>query len=251
MAGLPDPAGAQRRPAALPRHATTPAPSRSARALYLDAPLLHLEFLTASHRATGENKVRRYDATAPHLRGARRRGPLAHRFYLPERYARARPGRRFPPRKPPRPPRAVSSEQRSAPVEPPTRSRWPRATVTSAAASCPRRRARASIEPFESRYVMAAGERRPLYFTFRNEGGDTWPWDPRGRARPCRPPTTGATPDGALLEPSGLRTAFPHAVRAGGVAARSPSWSTRRLARAATGSRWTPSRSTSAGSATR
>jgi hypothetical protein len=66
----------------------------------------------------------------------------------------------------------------------------------------------ARVTPFESRYAMAAGERRPLFFTFANEGGATWPWDPEA-GMPLKASYRWRHPNGRLLEHSGLRSAFP------------------------------------------
>ena len=108
-------------------------------ALCLGAPAAALEFLTASieHR---ENKVRRYDATAPDL-VAPGGGVHAHRFYLPERYAEHEPVPLPRRKQPPRPRCSLRQSGGSRLSRPPIRCPWPRPTAASAAASCPRRSA--------------------------------------------------------------------------------------------------------------
>ena len=103
---------------------------------------------------------------------------------------------------------------------------------------------------FETRYVMAAGERRPLYFAFRNEGGDTWPWD-----HVAGPPMSASYHwrDARGRCPGALRLAHgvPAPVPPGVEVRRAPHGPGAVSPGPLHGSRWTPSRSTSAGSATR
>jgi hypothetical protein len=164
---------------------------------YAEAPLLHLDLLlTAAEQR--ERKALAYDRTAGDL-AAPGGGTLAHRFYLPERHAR-------------RAPVPLGDAERDAALavlEPPAVRFVPvHAPEVEPAPEGGEGTLSARIEPFESHYAMAAGERRPLFFTFANQGGATWPWDPEA-GLPLKASYRWRHPNGQLLVHSGLRSSFP------------------------------------------
>ena len=182
------------------RHHTSAEPVRPQ--AYVQAPLLHLDLLLTSAEER-ERKALDYDRTAGELI-APGGGSLAHRFYLPERYARRAPA-----------PLPEASRAAVAAVLEPAPAAFPPVEVPEVApAEAGEGRLAARVEPFEGRYSMAADERRPLFFTFVNEGGETWPWDPEA-GLPLKASYRWRHPNRKLLVHSGLRSAFPADVRPG------------------------------------
>ncbi len=194
------------------RH-TSAVPARPA--VYLEAPLLHLDLLLSRPRER-MSKLLRYVARRPGLE-APGGGELNERFYLPERHARREPAELDeaeraavrevleadlpPPRDPGDLPLVTTAEMDR---------HWPGRPLLESAY-------RASIAPLERDVRMTIGERRPLHFRFENLGTETWPWD-ADLGPTIRASYRWRNLSGTLVTSDGLRSAFPADVPPGAAA---------------------------------
>src|SRR4051812_46298539 len=194
------------------RH-TSAVPARPA--VYLEAPLLHLDLLFSSPRERLSKRLR-YMARRPGLE-APGGGELNERFYLPERHARREPAQLDDAER--TAVRAVLDAAEPGPAEAP---RSPVVTTAEmdrhwAGRTLPDSAYSARISPLESDMRMTIGECRALHFRFENLGSETWPWD-ADVGPVIRASYRWRNLAGTLVTADGLRTAFPADVPPGSAA---------------------------------
>lgn len=185
-------------------------------ARYLDSGIYHLAHLLSS-REERERKVERYLEVDPALRVSAA-DPHLSSYYLPERYPDARVATVDP-----RDRDAVDAmvaqpgDLRSDPVTPPTIKYVPRAEVQAHwAERCFDETAySATIRPIDVHRQLVADDHRPFRVCVRNEGTEWWPGGGEDRRPLIRVAYRWLTPQGAVVESEGIRTALPHPLEPG------------------------------------
>jgi hypothetical protein len=178
---------------------------------YLESGVYHLAHLLSS-REQRERKVERYLEVDPALRvtGA---DPYLSSYYIPEQHPGARSA-------------AVDARDHDAidavlsqPVDPgadPTKephiyhvtrdemqSRWAARDLDDAAYS-------ATIRPVDVHRQLVIDDHRPFRVSVHNEGTEWWPGGGEDRRPLIRVAYRWLTPEGAVVEPEGIRTFLPH-----------------------------------------
>jgi hypothetical protein len=199
-------------------------------ARYLDEGLYHLVHLLADRRER-EHKVERYHAVDPALRVTAADPHLA-RYYLPElqpdaRHAPVDPRDRGAIDAVLAAPGEAREHSAAAPGAHPTAA--PHATATSharrvapaeiharwAARSLDEGAYRASIRPSDVHRELVAEDHRPFRVHVHNEGTEWWPGGGEDRQPTIRVAYRWLTPQGAVCEAEGHRTALPHPLAPG------------------------------------